>query len=219
MTPVLAASFVVFLVSAGMAVAATSTAEDLTQAINQLNADIAKKKADAAALKSQMAAYQKAIEEKRKEVVSVRSELDIVQNKIAQTELDIKSNQLQIDATNLELKRLESQIQEKTLKIIRQRQMIAEFLRQLDRTDQRTAIDLLLTEKTISDFFNDVQFLQESQRQLKQSLDTVQALKVDLEAHQSDQTAKKTQLESIFIRPQQHRKQFLFSLDVVSFCI
>ena len=60
MTPVLAASFVVFLVSAGMAVAATSTAEDLTQAINQLNADIAKKKADAAALKSQMAAYQKA---------------------------------------------------------------------------------------------------------------------------------------------------------------
>ncbi len=197
MTPVLAASFVVFLVSAGMAVAATSTAEDLTQAINQLNADIAKKKADAAALKSQMAAYQKAIEEKRKEVVSVRSELDIVQNKIAQTELDIKSNQLQIDATNLELKRLESQIQEKTLKIIRQRQMIAEFLRQLDRTDQRTAIDLLLTEKTISDFFNDVQYLQESQRQLKQSLDTVQALKVDLEAHQSEQTAKKTQLESI----------------------
>ncbi len=197
MTPVLAASFAVFLVSAGMAFAATSTAEDLTQAINQLNADIAKKKADAAALKSQMAAYQKAIEEKRKEVVSVRSELDIVQNKIAQTELDIKSNQLQIDATNLELKRLESQIQEKTLKIIRQRQMIAEFLRQLDRTDQRTAIDLLLTEKTISDFFNDVQFLQESQRQLKQSLDTVQALKVDLEAHQSDQVAKKTQLETI----------------------
>ncbi len=196
-TPVVAASFIVFLACAGMAWGATSSSDDLTQAINQLNADIAKKKADAAALKSQMAAYQKAIEEKRKEVASVRSELDIVQNKIASTQLDIQANQLQIEATNLEIKRLEAEIGEKTMKIIRQRQMIGEFLRQLDRTDQRTAIDLLLTEKTISDFFNDVQFLQESQRQLKRSLDTVQTLKADLEGRQSEQSSKKVQLVTI----------------------
>lgn len=196
-TPALAASFVVFLASAGMAMGAVSTTDGFTQAIEELNAEIAKKKADAAALKSQMAAYQKAIEEKRKEAASVRTELDIVQNRIASTELEIESNKIQIDATNLEIKRLESEIQEKTLQIIRQRQMIAEFLRQLDRTDQRTAIDLLLTEKTISDFFNDVQFLEESQRQLKQTLDTVQALKGDLENRQSEQTTKRTELEGI----------------------
>lgn len=196
-TPALAASFVVFLASAGMAMGAVSSTDGFTQAIEELNAEIAKKKADAAALKSQMAAYQKAIEEKRKEAASVRSELEIVQNKIASTELEIESNKLQIEATNLEIKRLESEIQDKTLQIIRQRQMIAEFLRQLDRTDQRTAIDLLLTEKTISDFFNDVQYLEESQRQLKKTLDTVQALKGDLENRQSEQTAKRTELEGI----------------------
>lgn len=196
-TPALAASFVVFLASAGMALGAVSTTDGFTQAIEELNAEIAKKKADAAALKSQMAAYQRAIEEKRQEAASVRSELEIVQNKIASVELEIESNTLQIEAVTLELKRLESEIQDKTLQTIRQRQMIAEFLRQIDRTDQRTAIDLLLTQKTISEFFNDVQFLEESQRQLKQTLDTVQALKKDLENRQSDQSAKRAELEGI----------------------
>lgn len=196
-TPALAASFVVFLASAGMAMGAVSATDEFTQAINELNEEIAKKKADAAALKNQMAAYQKAIEEKRKEAASVRGELEIVQNKIASTELEIEANRLRIDATSLEIKRLDSEIQDKTLQIIRKRQMIAEFLRQIDRTDQRTAIDLLLTEKTISDFFNDVQFLEESQRQLKQTLDTVQMLKADLVSRQSDQTEKKNQLESV----------------------
>ncbi len=200
-TPALIASVALFLASAGLALAAVSSttggSDDLDQAINQLNDEIAKKKATVDQLKSQMSVYQQAIEEKRQEAATVQSQLDIVNNKIAETELDIQANQAEIDATTLELKQLDSEIQDKTLKIIRQRQMIAEFLRQLDHTDGRSAIDLLLTERTISDFFNDVQFLQESQQQLKQSLDTVEALKTDLESRQSEQSSKKTQLETI----------------------
>lgn len=171
--------------------------DDLKRVIDQLNDQIAKKKTSVDQLKSQMQAYQKAIEEKRREAASVQSELEIVENKIAKAELDIAANNLEIEATELEISEIGAQIQEKSLKIMRQRQMISEFIRALHKTDQESAIDLFLTQKTLSDFFNDVQFLEDSQRELKKSLDNVLALKADLEKREGEQAAKKAYLEQI----------------------
>ncbi len=144
-----------------------------------------------------MGAYQKAIEEKRRESASVGNQLSILENKIAKTELDIKATELEIEATELEIRELQTQIQEKKVKIMKQRAMIAEFIRALHKSDHKTAIDLFLTERTLSDFFNDVQFLQESERELKAALDTVKSLKGDLEQRETEETAKRRHLEDI----------------------
>ncbi|MEK7545718.1 MAG: peptidoglycan DD-metalloendopeptidase family protein [Patescibacteria group bacterium] len=171
--------------------------DDLKKVIDQLNDQIGKKKGEITQIKAQMEAYQRAIETKRKEAVSVQNELAIVQNRIAKTELDISANELEIEATGLEISELTSKIQEKSLKMMRQRGLIGEFIRALHKTDQRTAIDLFLTQKTLSDFFNDVQFLEDSQRELKKALDTVAALKADLEKREREEALKKSHLEEI----------------------
>jgi murein DD-endopeptidase MepM/ murein hydrolase activator NlpD len=171
--------------------------DGLKQVIDTLEGAIDKKKDEIAQIKAQMAAYQRAIEAKRKEAATVEGDLALVENKIAKTELDIQSNELEAEATNLEINELNSQIQEKSLKMMRQRELIGEFIRALHKTDQRTAIDLFLTEKTLADFFNDVQYLQDSQRDLKKALDTVAALKADLEQREGEDLLKRAHLEEI----------------------
>lgn len=171
--------------------------DDLKKVIGQLNDAIGKKKNEITQIKAQMEAYQRAIEAKRKEAQNVQNELAIVENRIAKTELDIASNELEVESTNLEISELKAQIQEKSLKMIKQRSMIADFIRALHKTDQRTAIDLFLTEKTLADFFNDVQFLEDSQRQLKGALDAVALLKADLEKREGEEALKKAHLEEI----------------------
>jgi len=171
--------------------------DDLKKVIDQLNEAISKKKTEISQIKSQMEAYQRAIETKRREAVSVQNELAIVENRIAKTELDIAANELEAESTELELKEIRSQVEEKSLKMMRQREMLGDFIRALHKTDQRTAVDLFLTQKTLADFFNDVQFLEDSQRQLKGALDAVAALKADLERREGEETLKKAHLEEI----------------------
>jgi len=80
---------------------------------------------------------------------------------------------------------------------IEQKRQEAASVQAIDKNDQHTAIDLFLTQKTLSDFFNDAQFLEESQRDLKDALDSVQALKASLESQQAEQSAKKVHLADI----------------------
>lgn len=172
-------------------------ADDFSNLIENYQKQIQAKKDAAAQLKQQIDAYQKQIVAKHQEAATVASQLAITDNKIAQTRLDIQSNQLEIDATNLEIKDLDTQIQDKTLKIMRQREMIGEFLRTIKKNDAKTSLDLLLTENTISDFFNDVQFLHESQRDLKDALDVAKTLQADLQARAVATNSKRQHLQEI----------------------
>lgn len=165
--------------------------------VDALRDEISDKKGEVDKLKRQMASYERQIEEKRKESATLSNQLSILENRIAKTKLDIEANELQIEATDLEIQELEGEIEDKTLKIINQRETISEFIRALHRTDRRTAIDIFLTEQTLADFFNDVQFLEESQRELKGSLDTVKLLRSDLEDRKGKESAKRRQLEEI----------------------
>jgi murein DD-endopeptidase MepM/ murein hydrolase activator NlpD len=176
---------------------ALAESDELKRVIDQLNDAIGKKKSEISQIKSQMEAYKRAIEQKRREAATVETELALVENRIAKTELDIAANELEIESTTMEINEIGAQVQEKTLKMMRQREMIGDFIRALHKTDQRTAIDLFLTEKTLADFFNDVQFLEDSQRELKGALDTVAALKADLERREKEESLKKEHLEAI----------------------
>jgi murein DD-endopeptidase MepM/ murein hydrolase activator NlpD len=202
--------FAAVLSFAMMSVAAMANAESATSTpavaeeedefkdvITGLETQIGRKKDQIGAMKKQMEAYQKAIEEKRKEGVSLSNELSILENKIAKTELDIKATELEIEYASAEIAELQKQIQEKALQIIKQRQMISEFIRALHKSDQRTAVDLFLTERTLSEFFNDVKFLEEAQRELKTALDNVKALKNDLERREAAEKSKRAHLEEI----------------------
>jgi len=171
--------------------------EGFTSIINTLKSDIDDKKDEVDRLQSQMKTFEARIAEKRKEAATVTSQLSLIENKIAKTELDIETSKLQIQQTDLEIQQTDLQIQDKTLKLIRQRELVGEFLRTLHRTDRRTAIDIFLTEQTLADFFNDVQFIEDSQRELKTQIDTVKLLRSDLEERKIQASAKRNQLSAI----------------------
>ncbi len=174
--------------------------DEISDVIDGLQTQIGRKKDQISAMKKQMDAYQRAIVEKREEAATLANSLALLDNKIAKTELDIAATGLEIEQTNLEIAEIEEQIREKTLKVMNQRRMIGEFIRQLHKTDQKTSVDLFLTEQTISDFFNDVQFLEDSQRELTASVITVKGLKADLEQREVAMTSKRSHLEEINVK-------------------
>lgn len=171
--------------------------EGFTSIINSLKEDIDGKKGEVEKLQSQMKAYESKIAEKRKEAASISNQLSLIENKIAKTQLDIEASELQIEQTDLEIQEVDLQIEDKTLKLIRQRELVGEFLRTLHRTDRRTAIDIFLTEQTLADFFNDVQFIEDSQRELKTQIETVKLLRSDLEDRKVQASAKRDRIEEI----------------------
>lgn len=168
-----------------------------TGIINSLKDDIEGKKDEVSSLQNQMKSYEAKIAEKRKEAATVSNQLSLIENKIAKLKLDIETSELQIEQTDLEIQELDLQIEDKTLKLIRQRELVGEFLRTLHRTDRRTAIDIFLTEQTLADFFNDVQFIEDSQRELKTQIDTAKLLRSDLEERKVAASAKRDRLEEI----------------------
>lgn len=191
------AVFVALGASSSWAAPATDTTDDFADIISGYQQQIQARKDAIAQMRSQMDAYQKQIDAQHQQAVSLSGQLAILENKVAKTKLDIRANQEEIDATNLEIADLQAQIQDKTKKIMSQRAMVGEHLRVISKSDARSSLDVLLTQNTISEFFNDVQFLQQSQRELQDAIKVAKTLKTDLETRESQQAAKRRHLEDV----------------------
>lgn len=138
------------------------------------------------------------------EIQKRQSEAQSLSNQISIFELQIKTAQAEIDATNLVIKRLnsaisqkESSIAQKEREIKQQNILLAQYLRQIARSDGGSLLGFLLKNEKFSDFFNDINSLNNVQSQIHSTLEKIKELKEKLIKEKDDLESDKTEQEQL----------------------
>ena len=153
--------------------------------------------------------YQKKIDDRQAQEITLLNETEILENRIAKTELEIEAGQERIGTTEIELRLIDKEINEKEQDLERQRQILKGLLHEIDSRDNISLMEALFNTNSFSDLFDELEYLNqmngklgnalnESQythtRLLSERQNKEQALKM-LETLQNDLANTRSQLE------------------------
>lgn len=156
--------------------------------IEALNREIASRKEKIKQLEDTIAKYKKNVEEKRLEAVSLKNQLALFDNRLAQLEADIELIKNQIKEAELQIEALQISIKDKETVMTRQKTFVAEMIRRIHAEDQKNYMEIMLSNASFSDFYNQLKYLENVYTDLGRSIKTLRITKEELDA-------KKVQVE------------------------
>lgn len=146
-------------------------------------------------LENQKSNYQNLINEKQKQALNLENQIKLLEEQIAKAKINIEITQAKIKEINLEIKKVEQEITDTEKRIATHKERIAEFIRIINKNDNQGYLETILTENNISNFFNQLQYLEKLENDLQLSLDDIQNLKQKLVLEKSNLNAKKEKLK------------------------
>ena len=168
----------------------TTDAED-NQEVKQINKDIQDKKDRIKKMQDQQAVYEGLIKQKQGEKASLNNQLAILENRLAKAALDIESTQTEIDRTSLEIDKVNFEIKDKDKQILSQKEHIAAVVRLMQQQDDKSTLEILLLNGALNDFISQIKYLEDINKEIGQSLETLKQYKKDLAGKQKDLNGKK----------------------------
>ncbi len=186
-----------FLLPATYAQNDNSSDETDNSNILELNEKIKENKAKIRELTEEMEKYKKEIATHQAKAVSLENQTAILEGRIKKAELDLQTTQARIETVNLELEKLNLEIAEKETEINQQKEQLAELIKTIYKLDQKSYLEILMLNNSFSDFFNQLQYIDKIQENLKNSVDQVKKYKEEKEAQKSAAEFKKNELSDL----------------------
>jgi len=171
--------------------------EEINQEITNLNDKISGSKKKIEDIQSQQKEYNELIAQKRNEQGSLNNELEILNAQVAKAQLDIDASELEIDKTNLEIKKTTLDIQDKDDQINKEKEHIATMLRLMYKQDQVSALEILLLNNSLADFINQLQYLENTNEEISNSVNSLKETKDKLEENKRTLIAKEEELNNL----------------------
>src|SRR3990167_2134139 len=165
--------------------------------LDSINEEIDQKKEEISELEKKIKTYEDSINTKRQEAVSLENEITILEDQITKKNLDIEKSRKELQALLLEITRLESKIIDKEKEITHQKDNLSELIRNLYKRDRKTYLEITLTKNSLSEFFNQIKYIQRLQEDVQGSLDNIKILKQSLEGQKTEEVKKKTEVEDV----------------------
>lgn len=148
-------------------------------------------------LEKQQKIYEENIKKKQKEALTLKNQINILDNQIAKTKTEIKKKETEIRKVNLEIEEIQEKIKKKNLEIDDLKEKIAEFLRKIYQYDNKSHLEIILLNKSISEYFNLLKISVDLENALQKNLDDLQEIKKNLEINERDLQIKKNELEKL----------------------
>lgn len=154
--------------------------------------------ADRAQLQSELAGLEQEIAQEETNLRNQKDTTGSIARNIAALNSQIKIAKLNIQAKNLQIKKLGGEITEKTKKIkvlVNKIDSIKESLAQLIRKDReldsKSILNVVLSDKNISDIYGDMNNFSSIKRDIKTSVDQIKGVKVQTETEKQNLEDKK----------------------------
>lgn len=162
----------IFLLVAGALPARAQNADGaaVTRRKEQLEQDLAE-------LESQIAGFENTISGKQREATTLERDIAIFDARIGKAKLEIRARQISIDRLGTAINERSETIDELAAKIIREKNSLAELLRRVDEYDSTPLVEVLLSYDDLSDFFIDIGAIEEIQRAMQDSFNTIRDVK------------------------------------------
>jgi len=167
------------------------------QSVSELNNQIYQRKKEIEEIEAQISKYKSSIRDKQQQTTNLNNQLEILDEQIARTELEVKKIQTQINQISLEIELNQKNIEETENKIQTLRTQMAEFIRTINRNEDKSYLEIVILYDSLSDFFNQIAYLENMQSDLKVSLDQIKILKNELDTEKINLHTRETKLAEI----------------------
>ncbi len=168
-----------------------------SQSIISLDQQIQDKQQQLEDIQKRITTYQESVKIKQQEALSLQNQLSMLDDQIATTQADIERINIELQQIELEINKLVLQIAEKENELEAKRESLSRYIQVLYQYDQKTVIELFVAHDSFSDFYNQIQYSEQLQQNVKDGLDEVKSLKDELETKRQDQDAKKNELDDL----------------------
>jgi len=165
--------------------------------IEALNLKIQNQKKQIDNLKARQQEYQAQIEAKQRDRINLSNQLSLLENRLAKAQLDIEETNLEIDKTNLEMQKIEVDSTNLDEQIETQKQHIGNLLRLVYKQDQISTLEMILLNGSLSEFLNQAKYLEDTNKEIGQSVTDLKRDKERLDNNKLSLTEKNTELAAL----------------------
>lgn len=165
--------------------------------IDDLKNQIDERAREIQGLKQQEGEYKEAATDAHEAAESLGSLVIDFNRQIKGIENDIAIKQNEISSVTLATRQTELEIQAKEFEISRTRRYIGAVLREMYENDGEEVVELLFQYEKFSDFFNQVEYRETLQRDLKSRLEEIKLFKERLEQEKVELDAKREELRGL----------------------
>lgn len=180
-----------------LAVLTFGTASSAQAPIDELRDNISEKQQELEKITSEIQNLQKEIVQKQKQAASLKNEAALFDLHIRQTEKQIEAVETEINKLSSEILATQISIREKEEGIERQKTYLAETLRLINEYDTVSALEITLSNETFSQFLDQVQYTANLSEKNQELLETIRALKAELELKEAQLESELTKQETL----------------------
>lgn len=184
-------SIVFFLISAYFAPIFFTLAETVPSEERQALEEELKK------LETEISQYEADITKTQGEKNTLNNQISILKKQINKLNLQISQSNLMIKDLTLQVKDTEGSIDQTSLKIIDSRSNLADILQSICEEDQKSLIEILVSEEKLSGFFDNLMNLEILNSETQKFLGEIKNLKTSLETQKQSLDDEKQDLENL----------------------
>lgn len=163
--------------------------------ISELNEELKTRREEIEVLKRQAEEYREKVIAHRNESFTLKNQLLILDSQIAKISIEIQAKTQEIEITKLDIRQIEGRILQLKKKIGTQKERIAEILRVIYQNEAKSELEILLLNDSLSDFFNQVQYIENLHDGLHRGLVELKAARAELESELVSLQAREEALE------------------------
>jgi membrane-bound lytic murein transglycosylase B len=146
-------------------------------------------------LEEQIAQYEGDISKTEKEKKTLQDQVSVLKKKVDKLGLQIQQSNVIIKDLGFQIKDTETSIGKTSSRIEDSRIQLANILQDIYEEDQRSLIEILLSEKELSDFFDNLMDLEVLNSKNQELLETIKNLKSSLESEKQSLSEEKEDTE------------------------
>ena len=182
-----------FLIPVASVMAEKTTQISSSNATQILSEDIEEKKTHIDQIQRKIEQFEEKISAKQAEAATLHGQLELLENRVAKTGLEIESTELTIAATDKEIQMIENDTTRVEQDLEHQRTLLKAILQEIDRTDDRSTIELLLQNDSFSELFGVLESLETVNADLRKTLEKLSdSLQEKMNLLEREQEAKQT---------------------------
>ncbi len=177
--------------------------------IEELQQELDQKKDALKEAEQHMSQFKEEIQLKKKEARTLQDQIEIIDSNIKQIQLSIEETKASIEETAAEIATLAKEIEIRTQELSHQKELLAEYIRQIYNLNQQSNVTMFLRYQTFSEAVTETSTVQELQQRSHDALLTIKELKAQLEKNKADEEEFMSTLERLHERQQQQQATLL----------
>lgn len=162
--------------------------------VDDLREEIKQKEQEIQQLEQQAEAYKKELQEAKSQKGTLQNQLSLIETRIKKLKNDIYITSAKIDNATLKIEELSLDIEEKENEIDKKKDSIAIMIQALYESDQESLVEIVLTKNSLSEFVNQIRYLELLQENVHKELVILQELKKGLSDQKTEQEYQRNQL-------------------------